>query len=75
MNDFKDITNPRTGSGATDIMLAYRLDPEVLTLELPSPYEQFPAQERNLEFVIPAHGRIGGVIVYYPLEVAIVDGI
>lgn len=75
INDFKDILNPRTGSGTTDIMLAYRLSPEVLTLELPSPYEQFPAQERNLEFVIPAHGRIGGVIVYYPLEVAIVDGI
>jgi hypothetical protein len=75
VNDLADVVNPRTGSGTTDILIAYRRNPEVLTLELPQPYEQFPAQERNLEFVIPAHGRIGGVIIYYPLEIAIVDGI
>jgi hypothetical protein len=75
VNDLSDILNPRTGSGNVNVMIAYRLDPEVLTLELPQPYEQFPAQERNLEFVIPAHGRIGGVIIYYPLEIAIIDGI
>jgi len=75
VNDLDDVLNPRTGSGQTSIMIAYNLSPEVLTLELPQPYEQFPAQERNLEFIIPAHGRIGGVIVYYPLEIAIIDGI
>ena len=75
VNDLSDVTNPRTGTGTTNILIAYRRNPEVLTLEIPQPYEQFPAQERNLEFVIPAHGRIGGVIVYYPLEIAIVDGV
>lgn len=66
---------PRTGTGTADLMVAYRKSPEVLTLELPQTFEQFAAQERNLEFVIPAHGRIGGVIVYYPLAISIVDGI
>lgn len=75
VNDLKDVINPRTGSGTTDVMIAYNLSPEVLTLELPQLYEQFPSQERNLEFIVPAHGRIGGVIIYYPLEVAIIDGI
>jgi hypothetical protein len=56
-------------------MIVYRKDPDVLTLEIPQPFEQFPAQERNLEFVVPAHSRIGGVIVYYPLAIDITEGI
>lgn len=75
INDLKNVVNPRTGSGTTNVMIAYNRSPDVLTLELPQLYEQFPAQERNLEFVVNAHGRIGGVIVYYPLEIAIIDGI
>ena len=75
VNDLTDVLNPRTGSGQTNVMIAYNLSPEVLTLEIPQAYEQFPSQERNLEFVVPAHGRIGGVIIYYPLEIAIIDGI
>jgi len=63
------------GADSTNIMIAYRKDPEVLTLEIPQPYEQFPAQERNLEFVVSTHSRIGGVIVYKPLEIAILEGI
>lgn len=76
VNELKDVSPiPRTGSGTADLMIAYRKSPEVLTLEIPQSFEQFAAQERNLEFVIPAHGRIGGVIVYYPLAISIVDGI
>jgi len=66
---------PSTGTGSGNVMIAYRRDPEVLTLELPQEYEQFPAQERGLEFVVPAHGRIAGVIVYYPLAINIAEGI
>ena len=67
---------PSGGSPATQsVMIVYKRDPMKLTLEIPQPYEQFPAQERNLEYVIPAHGRIGGVIIYYPLSVNIVEGI
>jgi len=66
---------PSGGAGPSDIMIVYRKDPDVLTLEIPQPFEQFPAQERNLEFVVPAHSRIGGVIVYYPLAIDITEGI
>lgn len=58
-----------------DVMIAYDNNPMKLTLEVPQAFEQFPAQERNLEFVINCHSRIGGVIVYYPLSVAIMEGI
>lgn len=62
-------------AGPTDIAISYVKDPLNLTLEIPQPFEQFPVQERNLEFVIPAHSRIGGVIVYYPLAVDLIEGI
>ena len=60
---------------ATNVMVAYRRDPMKLTLEIPQMFEQFPAQERGLEFVIPTHARCGGVIVYYPLSVSVIEGI
>lgn len=63
------------GADSSNIMIAYRKHPDVLTLEIPQPFEQFAAQERNLEFVVPTHARIGGVIVYKPLAIAILEGI
>lgn len=53
----------------------YKRDPEVLTLEIPQEYEQFPPQARNLAFVIPTHMRIGGVIMHYPIAVMYMDGL
>lgn len=58
-----------------DIMIAYRRDPDALTLEMPQMFEQLPVQERGLEFVVPCHSRIAGVIVYYPFSMAIGEGI
>ncbi len=66
---------PSGGAGPVNLMIAYKRSPEKLTLELPQLFEQFPAQERGLEFVVPAHGRVGGVIIYYPLSINIVEGI
>lgn len=63
------------GSGGSDRMWVYNRSPEHLTLEVPQPFEQLPVQERNLEFVVPCHSRIGGVLVYYPLSMAFADGI
>lgn len=64
-----------TGAGGTDQVLVYNRNPEKLTLEVPQDFEQFPVQERNLEYVVPTHMRIGGVIVYYPLSIAKAIGI
>lgn len=54
--------------GDTDGFIVYRRDPETMTLEMPQIFEQLPVQERGLEFVVPCHSRIGGVLVYYPLS-------
>ncbi len=76
VNELKDVDPaPSGGAAPTDIGLTYDRSPEVLTLEIPQPFEQFPAQERGLEFLVPAHSRIGGVIVYYPLAIDIMEGI
>jgi len=63
--------DPFTG----EIMIAYRRSPDAFTLEMPQMFEQLPVQERNLEFVVPCHSRIGGVLIYYPLSMAIGEGI
>lgn len=63
------------GTSGTDIMVVYNRSPEKLTLELPQAFEQFPPQERGLEFVVPCHSRCGGVIIYYPLSISISEGI
>lgn len=55
--------------------VCYKRDPEVLTLEIPQEFEQMPPQAKNLAFHVPVHARIGGVIVYYPIAMAYMDGI
>ena len=73
-----DAVNPIPSTGvaaATDIAIAYKRDPEKLTLQIPSPFEQFPVQERNLEFVVPCMSRFGGVIIVYPISVTIAESI
>ena len=69
--------NEMSGSGAlgSDKMVAYRRDPNALTLECPSDFKQLPVQEKNLEYTVPCHQRTGGVLIYYPLSVAFADGI
>lgn len=62
-------------AAGNDIMLAYDRNPDKLSLEIPQDFEQFPAQERGLEFVISVHARIAGILVYYPLSLAIAEGI
>lgn len=63
------------GAGGTDIMIAYDKNPDKLTLEIPMPFTQYPPQEEGLEFKINCESRFGGVIVYYPLSIAIGEGI
>lgn len=58
-----------------DIMIAYDRNPDKLTFEVPQMYEQFAAQERGLEFVVPAHARVSSVLVYFPLSISIGEGI
>jgi hypothetical protein len=72
-----DWLNEMKGAGvsSSDSMLVYRRDPDALTLEVPQDFEQFPVQERGLEYEINCHSRFGGVLIYYPLSIARGDGI
>ncbi len=62
------------GDSGTDRMFCYKRDPDALTAEIPVDFEQFPPQEKGMEFVVYCHERIGGVIMYYPLSAAFADG-
>ncbi|MCK4522318.1 MAG: DUF2184 domain-containing protein, partial [Nanoarchaeota archaeon] len=75
LNELKAVDPKPSGAGAANLLICYRRDPMNLTLEIPQPYEQLPVQERGLEYVVPCHSRCGGVIIYYPLSVAIYEGI
>lgn len=63
------------GTGSTDVMIAYRKDPEVIETVIPQEFEMFPAQPKNMSFNIPCHARYGGVRVRYPLAMSIRRGI
>lgn len=63
------------GAGATDRMIVYPMDSNVLTFEIPLMFEQLPEQWKGLEAVVPCEAETAGVLVYYPLAIAYGDGI
>jgi hypothetical protein len=63
------------GASSSDRMMAYVRDAEHLTLETPQPFEQLEADKKGMEYAIPCHAEIGGVIIYYPQSVAFGDNI
>lgn len=63
------------GAGNTNRVMAYARDPMKLTLEIPQAFEQFPPQQKGLEYEVICHQRTAGVIVYYPASVVFMDGI
>jgi hypothetical protein len=63
------------GGGTLDVIFAYRRSPEVLTMEVPSDFEQLELQVNNLEYKIPCIERFGGILIYYPLALAFGTGI
>jgi hypothetical protein len=66
---------PSGGAGPANVMIAYKRDPDKLTLELPQLFEMLAVQVRGLEYVVPTHARYAGVQFYYPLSANIVEGI
>lgn len=66
-----------TGAGAsgTNRAICYKKDPDKLLFVIPLEMVQHPAQQRNLEWVVPCESRIGGVQCFYPLSVGYMDGI
>ena len=74
--ELKDVDPlPSGATGPKDVMFSYVRDEDHITFEMPQPFEQLPVQERNLAFRVNCHARTGGVLIYYPLSVNIVEGI
>lgn len=63
------------GEAGSDVMIAYRQDPNKLAMQIPMAFTQYAPQERNLEFVINCESRFGGVSIYYPMSMLIAEGI
>ena len=63
------------GAGSTDVILAYKRDPDKLTLEIPMDFIAHDPEARNLEYVVPCEARCAGTIVYYPLSICKGEGI
>jgi hypothetical protein len=63
------------GTGATDRMIAYERNPDKIEGIIPQEFEQFAPEQQGLSFQVACHARIGGVVAYYPLSMAVGDGI
>lgn len=70
-------TNPyaQAGDGGQGVAFLFKNDKRKLSIEIPMPYLQYPAQVKNLETVVPCEERTAGVIVYYPLSALIAVGV
>jgi hypothetical protein len=66
-----------TGAGTlgTDIMVAYKKDPMKLGLIVTQDFTQMPPQLEGMEWTIPCWSGTGGVVIFYPLSVAVASGI
>jgi hypothetical protein len=69
--------NELTGAGddGTNRAVIGKFDADHITLELGQPFEQFDPIQNGMEFTIPCHSRCAGVIIYYPMAFAYVDGL
>lgn len=57
-----------SGPSGQDVIIVAEMDAENYGFELVMPFNQLPAQARNLEFVVNCLARTGGVVVDYPLS-------
>lgn len=72
---FEQATELEDWSGSDDALIAYQRDSAVVELMIPQPYEELPAQPDNLEFKVPTHSRVGGLVVRFPKAFNIKTGI
>lgn len=56
-----------------DRIVAYNRNPDKLQLHVPQPLEFLPPLRTNLEFSVAAHARIGGLALYYPKSVMVLE--
>jgi hypothetical protein len=61
------------GKLSKDRMVIYKRDPMKLEFHLPQPLEFMPPERKNLEYSVAAHARVGGLSLYYPKSVMMVE--
>jgi hypothetical protein len=59
---------------ATDIILAYKKDPDVCKLVLPRTYTMMPVQERGFNYTVPCYATTAGVITKKPKAMCMLTG-
>jgi hypothetical protein len=63
------------GYDNTGMMMAYKKSPDYLQLVIPMEFVIHAPQERGLGYSVPVEQSTGGVVVYYPLAIAFLEGI
>jgi len=63
------------GPAGVDCFILYNKSPEKLAFEVPLQYEMFAAQQQGLYYEVPAHARVGGIVLYCPKSIIQGDGI
>lgn len=63
------------GATGSNRMICYQRSPEVVTLEEPQPFEQFPPQQQGLTWRVYCHARFGGAVVRYPVAMRYADNV
>jgi hypothetical protein len=56
-----------------DRIIVYDRSPDKLQLHIPQPLEFLPPLRDHLEFTVAAHSRIGGMALYYPKSVLVME--
>lgn len=63
------------GAESSDRAMVFKNDAQHLTFEMPLPFEQGEPDKKAMAYEIPCMAKTAGIIVYFPLSVAYVDGI
>jgi len=61
------------GNLTKDRIITYDRSPDKLQLHIPQPLEFLPPVRAALEFTVAAHSRIGGLALYYPKSVIVMQ--
>ena len=72
VNECSAAVNPEL---TNDAMVIYKKDPDTLQMHIPQEYIQHPMQAENLQYTINTTVITGGLEIYYPASVSIVEGI
>jgi hypothetical protein len=66
---------PDVGGSPSAMFVIYNRNPINLRMPIPWDFDQFPAQQKGLEYEIPCSEKVGGTIVSYPLSISFTYGI